>query len=147
MKKILRFSLLCLMGISILALDGCKKNDEENGPDKSSLITAHTWRFASLTTTSSDAMVQATVNLVAAFFTNATATFASGGTYSMTILGTSGGGTWEMSADGSTLTLDKGTEDEVVYTVTTLTSDVLMYSITDVDEDLGTYDMNFKWIK
>ena len=148
MKKFLRFSVLCLMGISVLVLDGCKKNDGENGPDTGSLLTAHTWKFATLTTTSSDVTVQAAVAMIAAFLTNATATFSNDGTYSMTILGSSGGGTWEMSEDGSTLTLDKGTEDEAAYTISTLTSDVLMYGVSVEDADLGmTYDMNFKWVK
>ena len=147
MKKILRYTLLSLIAISVLAVNGCKKNDDENGPDKGSLITSHTWNFSSLTTSSTDPMVQAVVNLAAAFFTNGTLTFSSGGTYTMSILGSSGGGTWELSADGSTLTFDKGTEDELIYSVITLTSDVLSYSFTDVDEDLGTYDMIFKWVK
>ena len=63
MKKILRYTLLSLIAISVLAVNGCKKNDDENGPDKGSLITSHTWNFSSLTTSSTDPMVQAVVRV------------------------------------------------------------------------------------
>jgi hypothetical protein len=147
MKKILRYSVLSFLILSILAITGCKKDDEGNGPDKSSLLTAHVWKFSSITTSSTDPDVQLAVNLVAAFMTNGTMTYAAGGTYTITMLGQSDSGTWELSADGKTITVDKGTADETFHTIKTLTADVLEFSESVVDEDLGTFDITYKWVK
>jgi len=51
-----------------------------------------------------------------------------GGTYSSTSSGVTDTGTWELTSDGKTLTLDKGTADAFVFTVTTLTSSKLNLS-------------------
>ena len=72
-----------------------------------------------------------------------TITFNSDKTYSSTIGGDPDTGTWELSANGSTLTLDKGTSDEIVLTVNSLSSTNLniTYEQTlteDLDDEPGT---------
>jgi hypothetical protein len=147
MKNLLRHSYLSILVIAILSMAGCEKKDDENGPDKKALLTAHIWKFESLTTTSTDTQVQLAVNLMAAFMTNATLNISADGTYTMTILGESDSGIWELNEDGTKLTIDKGTEDESVQTIVTLTSDVLEFLETVTDEDYGTFDVKYKWVK
>jgi hypothetical protein len=147
MKNLLRYSVLSLLALSILAITGCKKDDEGNGPDKNSLLTAHVWKFSTLTTSSTDPDVQLIVNLMAAFLTNSTISYAAGGTYTITMLGESDSGTWELSADGKTITVDKGTEDEGVHTIKTLTADVLEFSETVEEEGYDTFEVTYKWVK
>jgi len=48
-----------------------------------------------------------------------------GGSYSTTSGGITDTGTWELTSDGKKLTMDKGTADAIVFTVTTLTSAAL----------------------
>ncbi|MEK6780764.1 MAG: hypothetical protein AABY93_03610 [Bacteroidota bacterium] len=61
-----------------------------------------------------------------------------GGTYSTTSGGYTDTGTWELTSDGKTLTLDKGTADESVFTVTALSSTNLNLTgdLTDTDSGL-----------
>lgn len=71
--------------------------------------------------------------------------FKSNQTFVIDIGGESDTGTWELSADKKTLTLDEGTEDETIAEVKTLTSSQLHLLFTtneyfDFDED-GTDDV------
>ena len=52
-----------------------------------------------------------------------------------------------MNTDGTVLTLDKGTEDEAVQPLSTLTSDVLEFTESVEDEDLGTFNVKYRWVK
>jgi hypothetical protein len=147
MKKILRFSLLSLLALSILAVTGCKKDEE--GPDRNALLTAHVWKFSTLTTTSTNQDVQLLVSFMSAFLAtfNATLTYSTDGTYALAAQDSSDSGTWELSADGSTIIVNKGTDDESIHTIKTLTADVLEFDETVVDDDYGTFVVTYKWVK
>jgi len=58
------------------------------------------------------------------------------GTYSSTTDGSTESGTWELSSDGKTLTLDKGTTDESVFKVTKITDKILNLSAELIDDSL-----------
>ncbi len=63
--------------------------------------------------------------------------FKKGGSYSSMSNGTTSTGTWELSSDGKTLTLDKGTVDGVVFTVNTLTASDLNIVADQTETDSG----------
>ncbi|MFZ9982074.1 MAG: hypothetical protein ACO3FI_08595 [Cyclobacteriaceae bacterium] len=63
--------------------------------------------------------------------------FKKGGTYSRTAEGSTESATWELSSDGKTLTLNKGTTDETVWKVTKLTDKNLNLSTELTDDSLG----------
>jgi hypothetical protein len=60
-----------------------------------------------------------------------------GGTYSATTDGSTETGTWELSSDGKTLTMDKGTAYEIDFTITTLTSSNLTMTSEVSESDSG----------
>lgn len=60
------------------------------------------------------------------------------GTYTSTMGDESSSGVWELSSDGNTLTTDKGTDDEMVATISELTESALKLSMTETDKE----DMN-----
>lgn len=144
MKKIIN-PIYLFAFFSIMIIIGCEKKEEE--PDKTALLTNHTWNFSELTTSSTDADVQLAVNLIAAFMTNATMTFTTGGTYTITMLGQPATGSWEFNASETTITLDKGTEDESVQDIIKLTSSVLETKEMVQDVDYGEFDISYHWIK
>ncbi len=49
-------------------------------------------------------------------------------------------GKWELTSDNKTLTIDKGTADETVFTVKTLTASNLNLSASVEDDDMGVDD-------
>jgi hypothetical protein len=59
-----------------------------------------------------------------------------GGTYTSTDNGSTDSGTWELSADGKTLTFDKA-DYPLVFTITTLTSTNLNMTSDDTESDGG----------
>lgn len=59
----------------------------------------------------------------------------SDGTYISNFGGTSDDGTWNLSSDEKTLTLDAGTIDEIVLNVTSLTSNMLIITQTEITEE------------
>jgi len=61
----------------------------------------------------------------------------SGGTYSSTSGGSTDTGKWELTPDGKTLTLDKGTADEFVFTVATLSATNLNLTGDQTDDSNG----------
>jgi hypothetical protein len=148
MKNLMRITLLAVMAIAIAAMSGCSKDDkEENQLDKKALLTAHVWKFDKLTTTSADADIQLVVNLMGAFMTGATLDYSSNGTYTISILGETQDGTWELSADETKITVDKGTEDEIVHTIVTLTSDVLEFNEPVDEEEYDLFNVTYRWVK
>jgi hypothetical protein len=61
----------------------------------------------------------------------------SDGTYSTTSQGVTENGTWELSSDGKTFTVDKGTAEAIVFTVTSLTSSNLNLTASQNVTDSG----------
>ena len=59
----------------------------------------------------------------------------SDGTYISNFGGTSDDGTWDLSSDEKTLTLDAGTIDEIVLDVTSVTSNMLIVTQTETTEE------------
>ena len=59
----------------------------------------------------------------------------SDGTYISNFGGTSDDGTWNLSSDEKTLTLDAGTIDEIVLNVSSLTSNMLIITQTEITEE------------
>ncbi len=147
MKNLLRYSLLTFLIFALFTLTGCENGDNGNGADKTVLLTAHIWKFDKLSTTSTDPEIQMSANFLSAFFTNSTLNFAADDTYTWTIMDMPTSGTWEWNADKTKITLDKGTEDEAVQTISTLTSDVLEVIETGMLEDIGNVDVTMRWVK
>lgn len=147
MKNLLRFSVLSIIVFSLLAISGCEK--DENGPDKNALLTAHVWKFSSLTTNSTDQEIILFVGLMSGFMANTTASFSSNGTYLITIplLSQTSSGNWELGSGGTQLIFDKGTAGEDVQNIITLNSDLLECSGTITDDDYGTINVIYKWVK
>lgn len=142
-KSICLISLIAFL--TLLIFTGCEKKEEE--PDKTALLTNHAWNFDELTTSSDSADIQMAVAFIAAFMNNATMTFATNGTYTLVMLSTPGTGTWEINASETTITLDKGTDDESVQEIIKLTSSVLETKEIVQDIDYGEFDINYHWIK
>ena len=84
---------------------------------------------------------------MAAFMNNSTVNFSSDGTYAMVILSQTDNGTWELNTEGTILTTDKGTDEETIQTITTLTSDVLEFIESIDDEDYGTFDVTYRFVE
>jgi hypothetical protein len=78
-----------------------------------------------------------------------TISFNANNTYNSNFGGSPDDGTWSLSADGKTLTLDAGTIDEEVVTINSLTSSncnltISMDELEDVDDDPSTPDVLIK---
>ena len=65
-------------------------------------------------------------------------TFASNKTYTLTYAGNTTTGVWELTTDGKTLTLDKGTSKQIVMEVQTLTATNLDVKYTNKDYKTGS---------
>ena len=154
MKKLMRYSVITLLIFAIVGLAGCDKDDNGNGADKTSLLTAHIWKFDNASTTSTDPLIQAMVTMMSTLvYTDATMNFNADGTYAMTIKNPltqqdeTDSGTWEWNSDESKVIIDKGTEDEAESTIVTLTSDVLEHTMTEEEDDLGIIELTMRWVK
>jgi len=145
MKNKIRLLSLFSLFFALFIISSCEKKEEE--PDRTALLTNHVWKFSQLTTSSTNSNIQLGVNLAAALMTNATLTFAANGTYTMVVLSQPDAGIWELDASETTLTLNKGTEDESVQQIIKLTSSVLDTKENLTDVDYGDYDVNYHWIK
>ncbi|MEK6780761.1 MAG: hypothetical protein AABY93_03595 [Bacteroidota bacterium] len=126
--------------VLLLLLGSCSK-DNDPIPTPNDLIVG-TWMVSTINATItvgaqsyveylkaqglSDAEAQTLANELTDFFEDGASTvldIKKGGMYSSTdAQGVIDTGTWELTADGNALTLDKGTSDETVFTVTTLSS-------------------------
>lgn len=117
-----------LLIASLAAITAC--SDDEVLTGKKALLTAHEWRYS--TCESED---EITVEFANAFNAGATYTFLQNGTYSAKLgnvfSNTPYTGDWEFSADESQLILDKGADEEIVYTIVSLSSTNLSLGETD----------------
>jgi hypothetical protein len=130
MKKISKILYPFTLILLILTLPGCEKLSDEE------LLTSHTWKWDKMTTSSSDTDVQNFVAVFSALLTNATFEFRDDGTYKLTALNNSDEGTWEMSDDGNTFTMDTD-----VMTVVKLTKTEFVIEGEEVDDTYGTYSV------
>lgn len=143
----MHYSVLTVLIIA-MAMAGCEKDDNGNGPDKATLLTSHIWKYDSFSTSETDPDILLVVNFFAAAYTGSTINLNSDGTYVFTSQDETDDGTWELSADGTKMITDKGTEDETEHTIVTLTSDVFEHTFTeDFELGLGSVDITLKWVK
>jgi hypothetical protein len=148
MKNLLRLSISTFLILTLFTMTGCKKDDAgKNAPDKKTLLTSHIWKFDNLTTTSTNSDILLIVGLMKTFMGNATVNFTTGGTYTRSMLGESDNGSWEFNAGETSIIMDKGAADESEVIIVQLTSDVLEFKENVQDDNLGTFDVNYKWVK
>jgi hypothetical protein len=129
MKKFNRISAFLVL-LALLASSGCNlfKASYED------LLTDHIWNFDKITTNSTDETVQGIVALTGAFMTGATLQFYTNGTYTITIMGESENGTWNLINDDEVLLMDS---DEMI--IIELSKDELIMEGEEVDDESGTY--------
>ena len=129
-----KFLLLLLI---IPALTGCKK-------DNATLLTAHIWKFDKMTTSSTDQTLQTLVAFFSALLVNSTLNFSEDGTYVMAspLSENPETGTWDLSDDGKTLTMDGDP-----MAVVTLTDEQLVLEGEEVDDEYGAYTVKLYWKK
>ncbi len=130
MKKLLKYTSPVLLILFLFAGLGCEKDANLSDED---LLTSHVWRFSEMTANTDNADALAWIEVIEALVTGMTLNLHEGGTYTMTVMQQSEDGTWELSADGTTLTLDKGTADESETTLVSLTLTKMVW------EDEGSY--------
>jgi len=143
MKKLFKYSSPILLIFFLFAALGCEKDanlsDEE-------LLTSHIWRFSEMTANTDNADVLSLIGFAEALMTVGTVNFHEGGVYTMTAMQQSDDGIWELSADGTTLTMDKGTEDESATTLASITLSKMTWE--DDGDYLGTlFTTTTVWIK
>ena len=130
MKKLFKYTSPVLLIFFLFAGLGCEKDanlsDEE-------LLTSHIWRFSGMTANTDNADVLALIEFAEALMTGGTLNLHDDGTYTMTAMQQSEDGTWELSADGNTLTLDKGTDDESATTLVSISISKMVW------DDEGSY--------
>lgn len=137
MKKINRISAFLVLA-ALLAASGC--NLFKASYDD--LLTDHIWNFDKITTNSTDETVQGIVALTGAFMTGATLQFYTNGTYTVTIMGESENGTWNLIDDDEVLLMDS---DEMI--IIELSKDELILEGEEVDNEYGTYTVTMYFEK
>ena len=108
--KIKISALLIIIAFSF-SFSSCEKDDDVTPQNVKALLTAKTWSFNNIT--HDDPAYAIGIALLEVFMENATYTYKEDGTYSGTILGLPVTGTWSLSEDEKTLTVDDDT-----YTIT-----------------------------
>lgn len=126
-KKINSLLALSLMIVMVIATS-CSKDDKDEAPSNTALLTSHAWKFGSVE--SSDVF---TKTLLSALYGQSTTTFKADKSYSMSILGQSATGTWEFSDGEKKLIQDKGTDEELNYEILRLSSDNLDLKLVSAD--------------
>ena len=141
MKNWSKYLSLILFSTIILGTTGC----EEEKKNKDALLTAHLWKFDKMETNSTNQDILDATAFANAFLYSAGLewTFDTDGNHTLTATNLdppeSEEGTWELSSDGKTLFIDKGTDDEVEFTIRTLTSDKFVTEEESWDDDLDVY--------
>jgi hypothetical protein len=150
MKNWTRLFCGILMGLVILVTSGC----EEDKLSKEELLTAHPWKFEKAETTSTNPNIQSGILLANGLLTafGAVWTFYEDGTHVLTFTNLeppeSDEGTWELSADGKTLILTTGDEEQEEAHIKSLTSSKLVFEeeLWD-DEQQEFYTTTNSWVK
>jgi len=151
MKKIsINIRIICIVLVAVLAVTSCKKDSSSAVTLAGGTWTAGTPTFTAMVgtktltqyytdvmglTTAQAAQYAAIVNLALAQSFTGTIQFKSDNTYTATLGGTPDHGTWSLSADGKTLTIDSSTDVPVTANILELTSNKLSVSITDTTSD------------
>jgi hypothetical protein len=144
MKNLLCYSLLSFLIFTLTTLTGYGQVD--HSADKIALLTTHVWYCDTTTTTSTHDDILMLVDMYEGFKKTMSMSLAADGTHTMMLMGSPTEGTWELSSDGTKLTLKNATEVNVLNIIT-LTSDVLEYILSFGDEETGKHDITFKWVK
>jgi len=132
MKKLLKYTSPLLILLFLLAVLGCEKDEDLT---KEEILTSHVWKFSKMTANTDNQDVLDLIAFAEALMTNGTINFDDDGTYSMTAFQQTENGTWELSADETTLTMDDddGTVDPSETTIASLTLSKMEW------EDEGNY--------
>ena len=145
MKKLFKCTSPLLILLFLFTALSCEKDEDLS---KEELLTAHVWKFSKMTADTDNQDALALIAFAEALMTGGTLNFDDDGTYSMTAMQQTETGTWELSADETTLTLDDddGTVDPSETTLAKLTLSTMEW------EDEGSYlDETFTtttvWIK
>jgi len=133
MKNLIKISLMLAFFAAIFT--GCEK-DDVSSPDMKTIILSKTWTFDKVTTNSNNVDIQALVAIAGGFLNGSTIKFDANGTYSWVVLNSPSAGTWELV--DKTLTLDKGTEDESVSTVVSISTAQFVFSSNETDPEAFT---------
>ena len=96
-------SALLFIFVIAFSFSSCTKEDGAI-PDAKTLLTSKTWTFN--TVTNSDASQATYVQLIKFAYTGQTYTFKADGTYTSVSIGGNDAGTWSLSTDNKTLTID-----------------------------------------
>jgi len=139
MKSTFKFTVLLLVGMMLFSCTKEKKSTD-------SLLTSITWVFDRLETNSQDEMVIGLLALAEVLMTDATYTFRIDGTYTMTAMGESDDGTWELSSDEKIITFDKGTADEYQQTIVKINGSELVLRSEEDPADEEPYSVTFYWL-
>ena len=139
MKSTTKFAALLLIGMLSFS---CTKDNKS----AESLLTSITWLFDNLEHTSQDEFTSGLLDLAEALMTGATYNFRSDGTYTLSAMGDSDDGTWELSSDEKTITFDKGTEDELQQTIVRLNGNELVLRSEEDPADEDPYSITFYWV-
>jgi len=141
MKSTFKFTAILLAGLFLFS---CTKDKNQS---TESLLTSITWVFDRLETNSQDELVIGLLALAEALMTDATYTFRLDGTYTMSALGETDDGTWELSSDEKTVTFDKGTADEYQQTIVKLNGNELVLRSEEDPADEEPYSVTFYWLR
>jgi hypothetical protein len=120
------FLLFVALGVTI-ATTSCNKEEE---PTNTELLTK-TWRITEVYINSQLASDTG--------FNSFRLTFSTAGTYSLTYTGGAENGVWEFNADETQIIIDKGTADEFIWEILSLTIDASRLRTTDDDGDVLEY--------
>jgi len=136
MKSKLGIFLLSVFAF-LLIFSSCNK---ETGED---FLVSKSWSFDKLETDATDSMILFFIEFFELAYTGSSLSFSDDGTFSLSALDQSGSGTWTLSDDEETLTMEDDSSS-FVYTVMTLTESELSYYETETEGDLS-YKIEFYW--
>jgi hypothetical protein len=144
-KPFIAVKSLLIIGFTIFLISSCNKNNESPQSDiigkwtissatlaakiNGKTISQYYTDVLGLSQTDADQLAQAFDNALQQSFTG-TVEVKSDKTYTQIISGSSKSGTWKLSSDSKTLTLDAGTPDEIAYEILTLTKSSLHLKFT-----------------
>jgi hypothetical protein len=120
MKK--QLASLIILIACLVAVSGCKKDDNKP-PTKTDILTAKAWKLQDILAFGQNVTTLGLSSYLGSL-TNADFKFNRDGTYTATNRTTNAAsqGKWEFGSNETQLILDKGTQDETIYEIVTLTN-------------------------